>query len=139
MPELPSPPEALLLDIDGVLHVGREPIPGAIEALAELRDLAGGVRLLTNTTSKSRAAVVGALREIGFEVAEREVLTPAALAADHCRERGYERVALFVSGSLREDLGGLREAEDGEAADAVVLGDLGAGFDAASLNAAFRR
>jgi HAD superfamily hydrolase (TIGR01458 family) len=139
MAELPRPPEALLIDIDGVLHVGPEPIRGALEALAELRELAGGVRLLTNTTSKSRAAVVGSLREMGFEIEAREVLTPAALAAEHCRERGYERVALFVSGSLREDLGELAEAGEGEAADAVVLGDLGVGFEATSLNAAFRR
>lgn len=138
MARLPRPPQALLMDIDGVLHVGREPIAGAIEALAELRELAGGLRLLTNTTSKSRRTVVESLREIGFELAEGEVLTPAALAAEHCRERGYRRVALFVSDSLREDLGGLDEAAPDEVADAVVLGDLGAGWDAASLNAAFR-
>lgn len=139
MVELARPPRALLMDIDGVLHVGPVPVAGAIEALAALRELAGGLRLLTNTTSKSRSAVVASLREMGFELEPGEVLTPAALAAEHCRERGYERVALFVSESLREDLGGLAEAGEGEAADAVVLGDLGAGFDAASLNAAFRR
>jgi ribonucleotide monophosphatase NagD (HAD superfamily) len=48
MPELPSPPKTLLLDIDGVLHVGREPVEGAIGALEALREKVGGIRLVTN-------------------------------------------------------------------------------------------
>lgn len=139
MPRLPTPPAALLLDIDGVLHVGEEPVPGATEALARLRDLAGGVRLVTNTTSKSRRAIVDQLRGLGFELTEEEVLTPAALALAHCRNRGYERVSLMVSESLREDLGELRAVAGDEPAEAIVLGDLGSGFTAEVLNSAFRR
>ena len=139
MPELPIPPAALLLDIDGVLHVGEEPLPGAIEALGRLRELAGGVRLLTNTTSRSRRAIVERLRRLGFELSESEVLTPAALALAHCRSRGYSRVSLLVSDSLREDLGELEEAAESEEAEAVVLGDLGSGFTPEILNGAFRR
>jgi len=45
---------ALLLDIDGVLHVGDEPFPGAIEALDDLRARCSGVRMVTNTTSQPR-------------------------------------------------------------------------------------
>jgi HAD superfamily hydrolase (TIGR01458 family) len=137
--ELPRRPAALLLDIDGVLTVGSEPVPGAVEALGRLRELVDGVRLLTNTTSRSRTAIATGLRQQGFEVEDADVLTPAALTLSLCRDRGYERVELLVSGSLREDLGGLAEAEPEERADAVVLGDLGDGFTAAVLNRAFRR
>ena len=49
-------PFGVLLDIDGVLYVGDEPIEGAHQALLELRELSAGVRLLTNTTSRSRRA-----------------------------------------------------------------------------------
>ncbi|HKB49808.1 MAG TPA: TIGR01458 family HAD-type hydrolase [Solirubrobacterales bacterium] len=139
MPELPIPPAALLLDIDGVLYVGDEPLPGAIEALERLRELANGVRLLTNTTSKPRRAITDHLRALGFDVAEEEVLTPAALAVAYCRSSGYRRVNLVVGDSLHEDLDELEVATDEEPADAVVLGDLGSGFTAATLNAAFRR
>jgi HAD superfamily hydrolase (TIGR01458 family) len=129
---------AVLLDIDGVLHVGDEPIEGAVEALAELRRVSSGVRLVTNTTSKSRRQIVEQLRGLGFEVSEREVLTPAALAVRHCRERGYRRVRLLVGEALREDLEELEEAADKGAVDAIVLGDLGEGFNARVLNEAFR-
>jgi HAD superfamily hydrolase (TIGR01458 family) len=139
MPELPRSPAALLLDIDGVLYVGDEPLPGAIESLDLLRKLVGGVRVVTNTTSKSRRAVVEHLRMLGFDVPEEEVLTPAALAVAYCRDRGYGRVSLMVGDSLRKDLDELDAASEDEPADAVILGDIGSAFSAETLNAAFRR
>jgi HAD superfamily hydrolase (TIGR01458 family) len=129
----------VLLDIDGVLHVGEEPLAGAREAVAELRGLATGLRLVTNTTSRSRREIVQQLRRHGFEVQTSEVLTPAALAVGLCRRRGYRAVSLLVSDSLREDLEELEDTPAGEPVDAVILGDLGEGFTAAVLNEAFRR
>ncbi|HWX98000.1 MAG TPA: TIGR01458 family HAD-type hydrolase [Solirubrobacteraceae bacterium] len=128
---------AVLLDIDGVLHVGEQPIDGAIEALAELHHLSRGVRLVTNTTSKSRDQIVEQLRRLGFAVERHEVLTPAALAVRHCHERGYRSVKLLVAHALREDLAELAEVSGGPV-DAIVLGDLGGGFTAKVLNDAFR-
>jgi len=128
--------QGLLIDIDGVLHVGPEPVPGAREALALLRERRLPFRLVTNTTSRSRRLVVERLVGIGFEVSERDVLTPAALAVRHCRERGYERVALHVAPALEEDLRELDGAGDADP-QAVVLGDLGSGFTWERLNEIF--
>ncbi|HEY2215938.1 MAG TPA: hypothetical protein VGH21_00480, partial [Solirubrobacteraceae bacterium] len=128
----------VLLDIDGVLYVGDEPIAGAREALAELRQMPGGVRLVTNTTSRSRSAVVEHLRELGFEASIEDVLTPAAMAVRHCRERGHESVELVVSDGLREDLAELEGSSTDERVDAVVLGDVGERFDSELLNRIFR-
>ncbi len=129
---------AFLLDIDGVLYIGDEPIAGAIAALDEIRALSAGIRLVTNTTSKSRRQIVDHLQELGFDVARHEVLTPAALAVRHCREQGHRSVKLLVSEALREDLTELAQAPSGAAVDAIVLGDLGQGFTADVLNDAFR-
>ena len=128
----------LLLDIDGVLYVGDQPIEGAHAALRELRGLTAGVRLVTNTTSRSRREVTEHLQELGFEVAPEEVLTPAAMAVRLCRERGYRSVAALVGEGLREDLAELEPAPLGEGTEAIVLGDLGEGFTPRVLNAAFR-
>ncbi len=128
---------AVLLDIDGVLHVGEEPIPGAVEALAELRELASGLRLVTNTTSRSRRAVVEQLQSLGFEIELDDVLTPAALAVRYCEDHALAKAKLIVSDSLREDLSDLDEAAPGEPADVVVLGDIGHGFNADVMNEAF--
>jgi HAD superfamily hydrolase (TIGR01458 family) len=128
----------VLLDIDGVLYVGAQAIEGAIEALEELRRLSAGVRLMTNTTSRPHREVVAHLVELGFEVTPEEVMTPAGMAVEHCRERGYQAVELLVGERLREDLDGLPEAKAGEHVDAIILGDLGEGFTPEVLNDAFR-
>jgi HAD superfamily hydrolase (TIGR01458 family) len=131
-------PFGVLLDIDGVLYVGNEPIEGAGEALVELRRQSAAVRLMTNTTSRSRREVLEHLVELGFEVALEEVLTPAAMAVRHCRERGYRSVELLVSERLLEDLAPLQRSGSASEADAVILGDLGSAFNADVLNGAFR-
>jgi HAD superfamily hydrolase (TIGR01458 family) len=128
----------VLLDIDGVLYVGDEPIAGAHEALAELRELSAGVRLLTNTTSRSRRMVLEHLLEMGFDVSLEELLTPAAMAERHCQEQGYEAVTVLVSDGLREDLDALDSAVPGARTEAVILGDLGDGFTPEVLNSVFR-
>lgn len=139
MIEIPREPDALLLDIDGVLYVGGAPIPGAIEALEELRSIAGSIRLVTNTSSVSRQTVIGRLRDLGFEIEPEEVLTPAAMAVRYCRSKGYGKVNLMVAKSLREDLEEIDVVGTDEQADAIVLGDLGPMFTAETLNFAFRQ
>jgi len=126
---------AILLDIAGVLYVDDDPVPGAVDALAQLREM-GGVRLLTNTTSRSRDQVLANLQAFGFDVAREELLTPAALAVQHCRDRGHRQVAFLVAEALREDLAELDEADGDQPVDAIILGDLGDGFTPEVLNRA---
>ena len=128
--------DALLVDLDGVLYVEDEPVPGAVGAIEELRRSGLGLRFVTNTTSRPKSAIVDRLGRLGFAVPADEVVTPAALAVDHCRRRGHRRVALLMTGAVKADFAGLEEsARD---VDAVIVGDLGRGFTYDALNDAFR-
>ena len=69
--------EGLLLDLDGTLHVGGEPVEGAREAVARLAASGLALRYVTNTTRKPRRAVCAQLGALGFEVEEAELFTPA--------------------------------------------------------------
>jgi len=91
---------ALLIDLDGVLYVEDEPIGGAREAVDALRDAGLRLRFVTNTTSRSRAHTFDKLERLGFAVDEPELVTPAALAVAHCRERGHRRVALLMDDAV---------------------------------------
>ncbi|HEX7337683.1 MAG TPA: hypothetical protein VF252_10785, partial [Gemmatimonadales bacterium] len=67
--------EIYLLDLDGTLYSGDAAIPGAAEALARLRKRGVPHRLVTNTTSRSRAMLVKRLRDFGFEVSAGDIFT----------------------------------------------------------------
>jgi HAD superfamily hydrolase (TIGR01458 family) len=128
---------ALLLDLDGVLYVEDEPLPGAREAVATLRERGLALRFVTNTTSRPRRLILERLQRLGFDVAPAELSTPAALAVAHCKQRGRRRALLLVRDDVKEDLAELEDVEEG--AEAVIVGDLGEAFDYAVLNRAFRQ
>src|SRR5215216_330204 len=127
---------ALLLDLDGVLYVEDEPLPGARKAVTELRERGLALRFVTNTTSQPRRLILERLRRLGFDVEAEELSTPAALAVARCVERGRRRAMLLVRDDVKEDFA---ELEDVEQAEAVIVGDLGEAFDYGVLNRAFRR
>jgi HAD superfamily hydrolase (TIGR01458 family) len=108
---------AILVDVDGVLHVSGEPIPGSADAVAELRRRGHRLRFVTNNTTRSRTALTDDLRASGFELDESELQTTAAAAA---RALVGKRVFALVMGALVADLEGIELVGDG--ADAVLLG-----------------
>jgi HAD superfamily hydrolase (TIGR01458 family) len=92
---------AILLDIDGVLHVSGEPIPGAPEAVRALRRDGHRLRFVTNNTTRPRARLAAELQAIGIELDEEEVST-TPLAAGRLLE-GLRVLALTMS-AVHEDL-----------------------------------
>jgi HAD superfamily hydrolase (TIGR01458 family) len=123
----------LLVDLDGTLYVGDEPVEGAREAINRLKDGGIELRYVTNTTRKPRREVREQLLSLGFEVEEVEIFTPARAAAGLIGDRSCFPL---VTESLLEDLGGITFTEDHP--DHVLIGDLGEGFTYRRLNAAFR-
>ncbi len=114
---------AFLLDIDGVLVRGGESIPGAPEALAELRRR-GKVLLLTNNSTKSRAGTAARLAEAGIAVRPEEVLPSAYVAAQYLR-RNFGAVRYWFIGEegIREEMAAAGHLWVGpEAADWIVVG-----------------
>ncbi len=61
--------EGLLVNIDGTLYVGGEPIPGAVEAMGSIGPAGVPFLYVTNTTCKPRRAVAECLRRMGFPCA----------------------------------------------------------------------
>ena len=108
---------AILLDVDGVLHVSGEPIPGMEDAIARLRAKGHRLRFVTNNTTRSRAVLAAELRGLGVELDDAEVQTTAAAAA---RALAGKRVLALTMQGIIEDLEGIELV--GEGADAVLLG-----------------
>ncbi len=124
---------ALVMDVDGVFYHAGEPVPGAAEALAEIRRRAIPFRLLTNITRRSPANIARHLRKMGFEFAVEEILTASFLTAKYLRRQGGRpRCWVLLEGDGLDMFHGLElTAQD---PDYVVLGDLREKFTYDLLN-----
>jgi HAD superfamily hydrolase (TIGR01458 family) len=132
--------DGLLLDIDGVLAVSWEPIPGAIDTLSELRSRGKPFRLITNTTTHPRDDLATTLRDAGFEVAPADIVTAVVATAEHLRtHHPGARVFLLSDGDARSDLEGILLVDPGEPADVVVIGGGCDDFSYAVMNHVFRQ
>lgn len=132
------PAAAFLFDLEGTLYVGDRAVPGAAEALAALRRRGIPFRLVSNTTSRSRAMLVERLRGFGIAVEPHEVWTAPLAAARLARERGHARVLALLPEAAWGDLQGLDVDGVGALrADAVLVGDLGAAWTYDLLQHAF--
>jgi len=126
---------AVLFDLDGTLYTDAGAIPGAVEALRELRRRSVPFRYVTNTTRRSRRLLAERLTGYGFEARAEEIISAPQACVALLRQRGILRVAEFVAETTLEDF-----AEFDLAAgkpEVVVVGDLGDAWDFAKLNRAF--
>jgi len=99
--------QAFIFDMDGTLALGdaasggHVALPGAIEILALLKARGVPFRVFTNGTAKPPTVYAASLRKAGFEIADREMMTPATAAAAWFVAKGIRRVrVLGIEGSI---------------------------------------
>jgi HAD superfamily hydrolase (TIGR01458 family) len=138
-------PSAYLLDLDGTLYAAGAAIPGAVDTVDRLRRAGTPFRLVTNTTSRSRAMIVERLTGYGFTVRSEEIFTATLAGVELLRAAGHRRVAPFVPAGALGDmtdlelLGGTSGVAAEGPVDAVVLGDLGERWTYHLMQEAFER
>jgi HAD superfamily hydrolase (TIGR01458 family) len=123
----------VLLDLSGVVHVGDQVLPGAIEAIERLHDARLPIAYITNTTRRPKRAVIERCAGMGLKIAPEDLITPAE-AAKLWLKANRRSPHLLIHPSLKEDFEGLSEHPD----TALVVGDAADGFTYEALNSAFR-
>jgi glycerol-1-phosphatase len=117
--------DGLIIDLDGVVWIGPDAVPGSVAAIAELR--ARGVRLafLTNDPRGSRAEYAARLAALGASVDESELVTAASALASFLREHEGGGAPTFAIGSpsLKRELeeAGLELLAGDEGRDAPIV------------------
>lgn len=136
---------ALLLDLDGVIVVAGQAIPGAAEALGTLETRGVPYRIVTNTSAVSRATLARWASKLGAPVpAERFQSALSASAAWTARTFPGRPLYVLASEDAREEFAGQRLLSHEEAgargavAAAVVIGDSPEEATYDNLNRAFR-
>jgi HAD superfamily hydrolase (TIGR01450 family) len=119
--------DGLLIDLDGVVWIGREPVPGSPEALVALRE--GGKRLVfvTNNPGRHPSTYAERLQGLGVEVGEEQIVTAGTVVAQLAGEAAGAGGTAFVIGAtaLKEMVAAtgvqLLEGEPARGADVVVV------------------
>lgn len=136
---------ALLLDLDGVIVVAGEAVPGSVEAIAALERRAVPYRIVTNTSLVSRMTLSRYAAKLGNSIPpERFQSALSASAAFTARTFPGEALYVLTSEDGRSEFDGQRLLSNDEAAEAgarvaaVVIGDSPEELTYANLNRAFR-
>lgn len=104
-----------MLDLDGVVYIGGDAVPGAPEHIAAAREAGMRVAFITNNAARPPSTVADHLRELGVSAETDDVVTSAQAAARLLAERLPAGAPVVVLGA-----GGLVEAV--EAAGLVPVG-----------------
>ncbi len=117
--------DVAMLDLDGVVYVGKDAVPGAPEHLAKAR--AAGMRLayVTNNASRTPGMVAAHLRDLGIAVADEDVVTSAQAAARLLSRRLPAGSPVFVIGGTGLEVAlteqGLRPVQDPDEGPVAVV------------------
>ena len=125
-----------ILDLDGVVWLSEDAIPGVPEAVKRLREAGNKLLFLTNNSSRKIGDMVDKFHGMGIEVEADEIVTSAQASASML-EPGS--TALVCAGDgVREALAarGVEAVHEGPA-DTVVVG-FHREFDYERLNAAYQ-
>jgi glycerol-1-phosphatase len=119
--------DGLLVDLDGVVWIGREMVPGSVEALRGLMAAGVEVVFVTNNPGKPAAEYARRLVEMGVEVGAERIVTAGEATARLAAERAGAGSTAFVIGApaFHDTVAaaGLEplEGESGREADAVLV------------------
>jgi len=115
-----------MLDLDGVVYIGPDAVPGAPEHIAVARQAGMRVAFITNNAARTPQTVAEQLRDLGVDADDGDVVTSAQAAARLLADRlgaGGRVVVLGADGLEQAVLeAGLVPVHVEDDADAVVTG-----------------
>ncbi|GAA1340044.1 HAD-IIA family hydrolase [Arthrobacter roseus] len=97
--ELISGFDAVLSDLDGVVYVGHEPVPGAVETLKSLSDRGVALAYVTNNASRSPDQVAQHLQDLGVPATALQVFGSAPEGAQLLARKLPPGASVLVIGS----------------------------------------
>jgi phosphoglycolate/pyridoxal phosphate phosphatase family enzyme len=115
----------VIMDMDGVVYRGEDPVPGAIETLEALRHQGVNVAFLTNNASRHRVDLVAKLRDMGLPCSVEQMWGSAYTTARYLASEAPDAkiYVIGMAGMIREfEEAGLTVIADYEQASHVVVG-----------------
>jgi len=127
----------VLVDLDGVMYVGPQVIPGAMQAVECLRRHGIACRFVTNTSTLSLLSLKQKLDKLGIRTEPGEIISAPQAAVLYLRQQQNPVCRLLLAEDVRRDFAEFRQSES--TADHIVIGDIGDAWSYALLNQVFNR
>lgn len=116
--------KGFLIDMDGVIYRGSEPIPGAVEFINSLRVNGFPFLFLTNNSQRTSRDVCFKLRRLGFDVNEEDVFTCGTATARYLASKKPHGSAYVIGeGGLLSELHKVGYSIVDDHPDYVVIGE----------------
>jgi HAD superfamily hydrolase (TIGR01458 family) len=128
--------KGIIFDISGVLEFQGQVYPGAVKLINFLRQKEIVIRILTNSTLKSRKYCAEQLNQMGFHVHEAEVITASYAAAKYLETLRPQSCWVMLKGSGLEEFRNF--CHDDKNPEYIVLGDYREGFNFHNMNKALK-
>ena len=94
----------IIMDCDGVLWKGNQPIPGAKETLEQLVEQGYKLGFVTNNSSLSRRGFSQKFLNLGFNTENYTILNSGYGAAIHLSEKSLTKIFMIGEKGLKEEL-----------------------------------
>lgn len=126
---------AVMLDLDGVLHIGNAAIPGAIETVDLLRVRGISCRFVTNTSTLSRDSLQKKILSMGFYVTPEEIISAPEATLKYLERLGDPVCHFLLADDVKKDFSHFRQSKTH--AEYIVVGDIGERWNYAVMNEVF--
>lgn len=129
--------KGVLFDLDGVLYVGSQAIEGAIDAVNTVRNSGLPCRFVTNTSTLSLQSLQEKINRLGFSIPANELISAPQATVLYLKKQGRPVCRLLLSEDVKKDFSEFEVSDD--AADYIVIGDIGNRWSYGLLNSVFNQ
>ena len=128
--------QGIVFDVDGVLEFQGQVYPGAVDLINKLRQKGIVIRILTNSTLKSRKSCAAKLNHKGFKIYEKEVITASYATAGYLKALNPTSCWVMLK---REGLDEFKYFNQSDLdPEYIVLGDYREDFNFQNMNKALK-
>lgn len=115
--------DVFLFDLDGVIYIGPEPLPEAVESLKRLRQDKKIIRFLTNDPCTTRKKTARRLNSLGIEASSEEVITSGWATAQYLQNEKIRTALVLGDENLKWECQQVGiNTDDQNDVEAVVVG-----------------
>jgi len=124
----------VLIDFDGIINIGGKPAEDAKEFLAFLTENKIPSHIISNSTLRTSKDVKTFLKENSIQ-SNISIMTTVDASYNYVK-KNYKKISVYCDEKIREVFS---EFIDDKNAEAVVIGDLGSGWNYETMNEIFRK